>query len=152
MAERMNAIIWPEGYLPGTTENFASNEMIVAGISAADVWPLLAVAPRWPEYYANSSDIRFYDGKGPELDTGVRFFFRTFGFPVEGEVTEYVPPANGEPGRVAWHGWAARAIRVSTCITRGSSRISRAAACASSRRRRRRASPPSSWRTRVPIR
>ncbi|WP_205997824.1 SRPBCC domain-containing protein [Paraburkholderia sp. Ac-20347] len=106
MAERMNAIIWPEGYLPGTTENFASNEMIVAGISAADVWPLLAVAPRWPEYYANSSDIRFYDGKGPELDTGVRFFFRTFGFPVEGEVTEYVPPANGEPGRVAWHGWA----------------------------------------------
>ncbi|MFP3571129.1 SRPBCC domain-containing protein, partial [Paraburkholderia sp. SIMBA_030] len=75
-------------------------------ISAADVWPLLAVAPRWPEYYANSSDIRFYDGKGPELETGVRFFFRTFGFPVEGEVTEYVPPAHGEPGRVAWHGWA----------------------------------------------
>lgn len=105
MTTRMNAILWPEGYLPGTTENFASNEVIVAGLTAAQVWPLLAVAPRWPEYYANSASIRFYDGKGPELAVGVRFYFETFGFPVEAEVTEYVPPVAAEPGRVAWHGW-----------------------------------------------
>jgi hypothetical protein len=36
----------------------------------------------------------------------VRFYFSTFGFPVEAQVTEYVPPAAGQPGRVAWHGWA----------------------------------------------
>jgi hypothetical protein len=35
----------------------------------------------------------------------VRFYFETFGFPVEAEVLEYVPPAEGKPGRVAWHGW-----------------------------------------------
>ncbi|MGU1062150.1 SRPBCC domain-containing protein [Pseudomonas aeruginosa] len=101
-----NAIVWPEGYLPGTTDNFVSNEVIVAGLGAADVWPLLADATKWPSYYANSADVRFYDGKGPVLADGDRFFFKTFGFPVEAQVTEYVPPANGRPGRVAWHGWA----------------------------------------------
>lgn len=102
----MNEIVWPEGYLPGTAENFASNEMIVAGLSAADVWPFLANAPRWPTYYANSADVRFYNGKGPVLEEGVRFYFSTFGFPVEAQVTEYVAPAGAQPGRVAWHGWA----------------------------------------------
>jgi hypothetical protein len=103
---QMNAIIWPEGYLPGTTENFVSNEVIVAGLSATDVWPFLVNAPLWPSYYANSADIRFYDGKGPVLAQGDRFYFGTFGFPVEAQVEEYVAPAAGQVGRVAWHGWA----------------------------------------------
>lgn len=102
----MNAIIWPEGYLPGFTENFVSNEVIVAGITAAQIWPFLSHAPRWPAYYANSANVRFYDDKGPELEASVRFYFETFGFPVEAQCTEYVAPANGQPGRVAWHGWA----------------------------------------------
>lgn len=101
-----SAILWPEGYVPGTTDNFVTNEVIVAGLSAADVWPLLADATRWPSYYANSADVRFYDGKGPVLAQGDRFFFKTFGFPVEAQVTDYVPPGKGRPGRVAWHGWA----------------------------------------------
>lgn len=102
----MNQIIWPEGFVPGFTENFASNEVIVAGLAAAQVWPLLSRATAWPEYYANSANVRFYDGKGPELDEGVRFYFETFGFPVEARCTEFVPPRDGQPGRIAWHGWA----------------------------------------------
>lgn len=102
----MNQIIWPEGFVPGFTENFASNEVIVAGLAAARVWPLLSRATAWPEYYANSANVRFYDGKGPELDEGVRFYFETFGFPVEARCTEFVPPRDGQPGRIAWHGWA----------------------------------------------
>lgn len=102
----MHEIVWPEGYLPGFTENFVSNEVIVAGLSAADVWPLLSTAARWPTYYANSANVRFYEGKGPVLAEGVRFYFETFGFPVEAQCTEYVCPADGKPGRVAWHGWA----------------------------------------------
>lgn len=102
----MNQIIWPEGFVPGFTENFVSNEVIVAGLAAAQVWPLLSRATAWPEYYANSANIRFYDDKGPELGEGVRFYFETFGFPVEARCTEFVPPRDGQPGRIAWHGWA----------------------------------------------
>lgn len=37
---------------------------------------------------------------------GVRFRFKTFGFPIEAQVTEGVSPAPGEAARLAWHGWA----------------------------------------------
>lgn len=102
----MSDIVWPKGYVPGFTENFCSNEVIVSGLSVADIWPLLNVPAMWPTYYANSSDIRFYDNKGPELEQGVRFFFKTFGFPVEAQVVEHVAPVLSQPARVAWHGWA----------------------------------------------
>jgi hypothetical protein len=101
----MNAIVWPEQFTPGITDNYVSNEVIVAGLSAADVWACLNDTTLWPTYYSNASDIAFHDGSGPLLSHGSRFRFTTFGFPVEAEVTEYEPPANGKPARVAWHGW-----------------------------------------------
>lgn len=103
---KMNAIIWPEGYVPGFVDNFCSNEVIVAGLNASDVWPLLSNATLWPSYYSNSANVRFYAEKGPHLADGLRFYFETFGFPVEAQCNEYVPPTSGSPGRVAWHGWA----------------------------------------------
>ncbi|WP_199911380.1 SRPBCC domain-containing protein [Stenotrophomonas sp. ZAC14D2_NAIMI4_6] len=103
---KMNAIHWPDGYLPGLTDNFVSNEVIVAGLTAADIWPLLATPAHWPTYYANSANVRFHDDSGPVLAAGDRFQFETFGFPVEARCTEYVAPTAGTPGRVAWHGWA----------------------------------------------
>lgn len=102
----MNEIIWPEGYLPGFTENFVSNEVIVAGLTAAQVWPLLSQAHRWPTYYANSANVQFHNHDGADLKDGVRFYFETFGFPVEAECNECVEPTATEPGRIAWHGWA----------------------------------------------
>ena len=48
----MNEIFWPEDYIPGFTDNFVSNEVIVAGLSAMDVWPFLSNAPLWPTYYS----------------------------------------------------------------------------------------------------
>lgn len=106
MSMRQNSILWPQGFLPGFTDNFASNEVIVSGLSASEIWRFLSTPTLWPTYYANSANVRFYDNKGPELNVGDRFYFETFGFPVEAQCTEYVPPADGEPGRVAWHGWA----------------------------------------------
>lgn len=102
----MNAIHWPEGFVPGFSDNFASNEVIVAGLRAADVWPLLVTPSCWPTYYANSANVRFHDDRGPVLAEGDRFYFETFGFPVEARCNEYVAPAGDQPGRVAWHGWA----------------------------------------------
>ncbi|HBF31969.1 SRPBCC domain-containing protein [Rhizobium sp.] len=102
----MSDIIWPAGYLPGFTDNYCSNEVIVAGLTAEDVWPFLNIPSHWPDYYKNCADIRFYDNKGPELENGVRFFFTTFGFPVESRVVEHIAPIKGQPGRIAWHGWS----------------------------------------------
>lgn len=102
----MSNIIWPQGYIPGFTDNFASNEMIVNGLSVAELWPLLVTPAIWPTYYSNSANPRIYDNKGPELAFGDRFYFETFGFPVEAQVVELVSPVTGEAARIAWHGWA----------------------------------------------
>ncbi len=101
----MNEIIWPEGYLPGLTDNFASNEIIVADLTAAEVWEYLNNTSKWESYYSNVADIRFLNGSGPELHQGARFRFNTFGFPIEAEVLEHEPAADGKPARLAWHGW-----------------------------------------------
>lgn len=103
---QQNAILWPEGYVPGTTDNYCSNELIAAGLSAAEVWPLLITPSLWPTYYANSANVRFHGDRGPVLANGDRFDFETFGFPVQARCNEFVPPSEGQPGRVAWHGWA----------------------------------------------
>lgn len=102
----MNSIIWPEGYLPGFSDNFASNEVIVAGLTAADIWPLLSTPSAWPTYYTNSANVQLHNIEGPELEKGALFYFETFGFPVDAKCVEFTAPADGQPGRIAWHGWA----------------------------------------------
>lgn len=101
----MSDIVWPEQYLPGMTDNYVSNEITVAKLSAAEVWPYLNDTRAWPTYYENVSDVRFHDDTGPRLRLGARFRFTTFSFPVEAEVVEYEPPVAGRPARIAWHGW-----------------------------------------------
>ncbi|MDO4227595.1 SRPBCC domain-containing protein [Neisseria sp.] len=102
-----NSINWPQEYTPGFTDNFCSNEVIAAGLSTAEVWKYLNDTRYWPHYYSNVADVHFYDGyQGTELYDNARFFFKTFGFPVEARVTEYVAPQAGEPARISWHGWA----------------------------------------------
>lgn len=101
----MHHITWPQGYLPGATDNYVSNEIIVAGLSARAVWDYLNDTSLWAACYDNARDIRFHDGSGPALGAGARFRFTTFGFAVEAEVIEHVPPAPGQVARMAWHGW-----------------------------------------------
>jgi hypothetical protein len=104
----LNEINWPEGYLPGFTDNFASNEVIVRGLTATEVFAFLVKAGLWASYYANSSDVEI-EGEGAKdlvLRPGARFRFKTFGFPIEAKVIEFEAPSAGRPGRLAWHGWA----------------------------------------------
>lgn len=102
----MQSIQWPAGYVPGFTDNFCSNEVIVSGLSVADVWPLLVSPFLWPTYYSNSANPRIYNSQRKELALNDRFYFETFGFPVEAEVVELIAPVKGQPARIAWHGWA----------------------------------------------
>ncbi len=103
--KEMSEIVWPEKYTPGTTDNYSSNEVIVRGLSAAEVWPYLNDATAWPTYYKNATKIGFDGGAGPEFSQGARFRFTTFGVVVECEITEHVPPAEGKPARLAWQAW-----------------------------------------------
>lgn len=102
-----HSINWPQGYLPGFSDNFCSNEVIIANAKVAQVWQFLNDTQYWQQYYDNVSDIRFYhDDNRTTLYDKARFFLKTFGFPVEAEVVEYVPPKDDQPARLAWHGWA----------------------------------------------
>ena len=103
---KMNGINWPEGFVPGFTDNYCSNEVIVSGLTTRDIWPLLTTPARWPDYYKNSANARYYDNKGPQLAADMRFSFETFGFHVEAQVTEYCAPDSGDVARVSWHGWS----------------------------------------------
>jgi len=98
-----NAITWPARYLPGTGDNFVSNEMIVAGLSAPQVWQPLIDTSRWEGYYDNVADITFPAGGGPQLAAGLRFSFGTFGFPpLAAEVVEFAAPGEDRSGRLSW--------------------------------------------------
>ena len=102
----LNEINWPHDYLPGTTDNFASNEVIVKGIMAKDVFENLIDTSIWPTYYDNVADVEFDNTKGTRLAADTRFRFKTFGFPIEAEIVEFEAPTGDKPGRLAWHGWA----------------------------------------------
>ncbi|WP_287333607.1 SRPBCC family protein [Prevotella sp.] len=101
----LNEIYWPEEYLPRTTDNFVSNEVIVKDLKAEDVWPYLTHATVWEKYYSNSSNARYKDEGKTELYPNAPFFFKTFGFPIDAEVVEFEAPKDGI-ARIAWHGWA----------------------------------------------
>lgn len=97
-----SAIIWPAKFLPGTTDNFISNETIASGLAATQIWALLSDISKWESYYDNVSDIT-PPSSGPILQKGESFKFSTFGFPVlTCPVEESTPPSQGQPGRIAW--------------------------------------------------
>lgn len=102
-----NSIHWLTGYEPGFSDNFCSNEVIVAGLSTQQVWKYLNDTQYWAQYYSNVANIRFHHGyQGSELHANARFEFETFGFLVQAEITEYVAPAPNQAARISWHGWA----------------------------------------------
>lgn len=97
-----SAIIWPPHFLPGTTDNFVSNEVIAKDLTAAQIWALLNDITKWESYYRNCQSITV-PSSGPNLQESDAFQFITFGFPpITCRVDESVRPGNGTPGRLAW--------------------------------------------------
>lgn len=97
-----SAIVWPLHYLPGTTDNFVSNEVIAKDLTAAQIWALLNNITLWESYYKNCQSITAPDS-GPNLQKGDVFKFSTFGFPpLTCNVKESVAPGIRTPGRLAW--------------------------------------------------
>lgn len=103
----MNEIIWPEEFMPGKTDNYVSNEIIISGIKTADIWPYLNDTSVWPSYYSNVSEIKLLESESTELCAGMHFKFKTFGIPIDAVILEHDAPKQGKPARLAWHGWVA---------------------------------------------
>lgn len=101
----MKSINWPTEYLPGTTDNFVSNEVIASGITLEDVWENLVNTSKWESYYDNAANIHLDDTTTPRLKFAEHFRFDTFGFPIDAQVMELVAPVDGKVARIAWHGW-----------------------------------------------
>ena len=101
---KMNEINWPKENLQGKTGNFCSNEVITKGITSKEVWHYLTDASLWPTYYSNSGDIKMYNQEKTILTKNTKFHFSTFGFPIEAEIIEFIPPEKGKEGRIAQHG------------------------------------------------
>lgn len=99
----LNEIFWPERFLPGTTDNFASNEVIVEGLTANDVWPYLTHIQTWEKYYGNCEGARYANPERNELELNTDFEFTTFGFDVVGKVIEFCAPQEGI-ARISWSG------------------------------------------------
>lgn len=99
----INAIVWPEKFIPGETDNFVSNEVIVKDLDFEKVWLCLSDTVYWEKYYKNSSNIYMYNQASSQLIKETRFRFKTFGFDVEAQVKE-LEKSEGIV-RLAWNGW-----------------------------------------------
>lgn len=106
------AIIFPAPFTPGTTDNYFSNEVFAAGVSAAQIWAQLADIRKWTTYYKNCAQVTPPD-EGPQLLKGRVFKFSTFGFaPLTCEVRESVAPERGREGRLAWYSRVEEGVEV----------------------------------------
>ncbi|HWY23829.1 MAG TPA: SRPBCC family protein, partial [Nevskia sp.] len=89
-------IVWPERYAPANCPIHVRNELEMA-VPAERVWAWLLRAPLWPGWYPNSKNVRFLEGRPPDLALGTRFRWTTFGVNIVSTVREFVPNQ-----RIAW--------------------------------------------------
>ena len=102
----MQSIQFPTKFLPGTTDNFVSNEVIAKGLTVSEVWKYLVDTAQWEKYYDNATNIELTNQDDTVLHFGERFRFDTFGFPIDAQVMEYVAPSeDDQTARLSWHGW-----------------------------------------------
>ena len=99
-----SSIMFPDHFLPGTTDNFVSNERIAKDITSTQIWALLANILKWETYYKNCAEITPPSSGSTFLHKSDVFKFSTFGFPPLTCTIEEseAPESNGRAGRLAW--------------------------------------------------
>jgi hypothetical protein len=98
-ASRSHDIHWPAGFDPATADLFSHNQLVI-NAPCERVWTLIIQAPKWPEWYPNSSQVRI-SGGGAVLKEGTIFHWTTFGLQLESRVHEFTPDT-----RIGWFGYA----------------------------------------------
>ncbi|HXZ89586.1 MAG TPA: SRPBCC family protein [Candidatus Dormibacteraeota bacterium] len=88
-------IRWPDKYSPDRTRVHVHNQLEMP-VPSTFVWAWLIRAELWPTWYENSKRV-VIEGGGPDLRSGSRFQWTTFGVRLDSKVEEF---ASGE--RLAW--------------------------------------------------
>jgi uncharacterized protein YndB with AHSA1/START domain len=99
LANRSPDIHWPDGFWPLEADLFSHNEGFI-NAPCEQVWRLIVEAPKWPQWYPNSKDVRIAGGAAT-LDAESAFTWTTFGLPLESIINEFVPFR-----RIGWYGYA----------------------------------------------
>ena len=94
--DQLPRIRWPAHYAPAHAPVHVRNEIQIAAAPAI-VWAWLTQAPRWPQWYLNSRNLKILRGNAAQLESGSRFVWTTFGVRITSEVQECVTEA-----RLAW--------------------------------------------------
>lgn len=114
-----DGIRWPDYFAPKNAPVYVSNELEISA-PVEHVWALLIRAKLWSTFYFNATNLQFRTGTGPDLESGTRFRWKTFGLTMESEVVEFLPKE-----RIAWdahsfgvdayHAWVLRATPEGGC-------------------------------------
>ena len=89
---KMNAINWPKEFLPGTTDNFTSNEVIIKDLSTKDIWIFLEDASLWSSYYKNIVDVKMKNQKSFHLNGLSKFKYTILVLDLDTIMHEFIPP------------------------------------------------------------
>jgi uncharacterized protein YndB with AHSA1/START domain len=100
LANRSPDIHWPPGFDPLKADLFSHNELFI-NASCERVWQHIIEAPKWPQWYPNSKDVRIVSDSSSVLKEGTAFRWTTFGLPLESKIREFVPFT-----RIGWYGYA----------------------------------------------
>jgi hypothetical protein len=91
-------IHWPQGFDPKETDAFVHNEIWIRA-PAKVIWQNLVNAQEWPSWYANSAEVQIAGSDDGRLRAGSVFTWKTFGFPIDSKINEFVPES-----RLGWFG------------------------------------------------
>lgn len=81
---------WPDYYQPRNCPVHVRNELDMTA-EQEHVWAWLLRSTLWPTWYINSANIKILEGRGPDLQMGTRFRWKTFGVTITSTVLEYIP-------------------------------------------------------------
>jgi hypothetical protein len=96
--EASDLIHWPEGFSPKQTDAFVHNQIFI-NAPAKVIWSNLVNAKDWPSWYSNSTDVKITNSDNGRLGPTSHFTWKTFGFPVDSRVNEFVSNT-----RLGWFG------------------------------------------------
>jgi hypothetical protein len=98
LSQANGQIHWPKGFDPKEVDAFVHNKIWI-NAPASVIWANLVNAGDWPMWYSNSSDIQTDSPDQRTLHAGTAFTWKTFGFPIQSKINEFVPGS-----RLGWFG------------------------------------------------